>query len=291
MVREVYSTHVNSPERTHVDGRSKTAVSPRFDDGSIRRARPAVPLQKTSPLNPWPRMIVLLALFAGLVGGVAGVVGTSLYQRRESARRAPETARQMTPPREEASARAAESATPGVGEPTYNASSTGNATSTDNTTVGETEAARVAAHASEGEATAARAAEAGRGGEAGEHAALRASLGEWIAATNARDLSRQMSFYDSKLESFYLARGARASAVRAEKERVFGRAGRIAVEADAPDIRLGPDGRTATMRFRKRYRITGGGEDRRGEVVQELRWRKTEKGWRIVSERDLRVLN
>jgi hypothetical protein len=40
------------------------------------------------------------------------------------------------------------------------------------------------------------------------------------------------------------------------------------------------------MRFRKRYRI----DERGGEVLQELRWRRTDSGWRIVSERDLRVI-
>ena len=50
------------------------------------------------------------------------------------------------------------------------------------------------------------------------------------------------------------------------------------------------DGRTAVMRFRKRYQITGGPASRSGEVLQELRWRRTEGGWRIVSERDLRAI-
>jgi ketosteroid isomerase-like protein len=44
------------------------------------------------------------------------------------------------------------------------------------------------------------------------------------------------------------------------------------------------------MRFRKKYAIEGGGEDRSGEVVQELRWRRTADGWKIVSERDLHVI-
>ena len=45
------------------------------------------------------------------------------------------------------------------------------------------------------------------------------------------------------------------------------------------------------MRFRKKYNIEGGGHERRGEVLQELRWRRTKDGWKIVSERDLRVIN
>jgi hypothetical protein len=44
------------------------------------------------------------------------------------------------------------------------------------------------------------------------------------------------------------------------------------------------------MRFRKRYEIEGGPAARRGEVVQELRWRRADDGWKIYSERDIRVI-
>ena len=44
------------------------------------------------------------------------------------------------------------------------------------------------------------------------------------------------------------------------------------------------------MRFRKRYVIRGERLNRRGEVEQELRWTETDDGWRIVSERDVRVI-
>jgi hypothetical protein len=64
----------------------------------------------------------------------------------------------------------------------------------------------------------------------------------------------------------------------------------IDVRTGPPQITLGPDGDTATMRFRKQYVIEGTRENRRGEVLQELRWQKKEGGWKIVSERDLRVI-
>jgi len=122
-------------------------------------------------------------------------------------------------------------------------------------------------------------------------AALRSALGEWIAATNARDIPRQMGFYDRQVGAFYLARNVSRAAVRAEKSRLFAAASAVEVRAGEPDIRLGPDGRTAVMRFRKRYHIAAGDQSRRGEVLQELRWRRTPQGWKIVGERDLRVLN
>jgi ketosteroid isomerase-like protein len=120
--------------------------------------------------------------------------------------------------------------------------------------------------------------------------ALRSALDEWVRATNERDIARQMEFYAPTLEAFYLTRNVPRSAVRAEKQRVFARASVIDVRAEAPEIVLGGAGRTAVMRFRKQYEITNGSQSRRGEVVQELRWRRTPEGWKITSERDVRVL-
>jgi ketosteroid isomerase-like protein len=127
----------------------------------------------------------------------------------------------------------------------------------------------------------------GGGGWAG---ALRSALDEWVRATNERDIARQMEFYAPTLEAFYLTRNVPRSTVRAEKQRVFARASVIDVRAEAPEIVLGDAGRTAVMRFRKQYEIANGAQSRRGEVVQELRWRRTPAGWKITSERDVRVL-
>ena len=122
-------------------------------------------------------------------------------------------------------------------------------------------------------------------------AALRSALDEWIEATNRRDIVRQMEFYAPMLKAFYLTRNVPRSAVRAEKARVFGRASAVDIRADAPEIVLAEAGRTADMRFRKIYRIEGRGGSRSGAVVQELRWERTPGGWKITSERDVRVLH
>ena len=119
---------------------------------------------------------------------------------------------------------------------------------------------------------------------------LRRALDDWIAATNARDIDRQMKYYPPVLRAFYLKRDAPREAVRAEKERVFLRASTIDVRADAPELVIQEQGRAAVMRFRKSYRIEGGGQNRSGEVVQELRWQLTPQGWKIFSERDVRVI-
>lgn len=119
---------------------------------------------------------------------------------------------------------------------------------------------------------------------------LRAQLEEWIAATNRRDINKQMTFYAPQLAAFYLARNVSRDAVRTEKERAFRGASKIDIQADAPEIIFLSDNRTAVMRFRKRYIVEGRGQNKRGEVVQELRWQQTRAGWRIFSERDVRVI-
>jgi len=119
---------------------------------------------------------------------------------------------------------------------------------------------------------------------------VRRALDEWIAATNNRDIARQMSFYMPQLEAFYLTRNTPVSAVRAEKNRAFQTARSIDIRAAEPEIVFQDGGRTAVMRFRKQYRIVDSSKTRSGEVVQELRWQRTANGWKIFSERDVRVI-
>ncbi|MEJ7846813.1 MAG: nuclear transport factor 2 family protein [Pyrinomonadaceae bacterium] len=121
-------------------------------------------------------------------------------------------------------------------------------------------------------------------------AALRSALGEWVAATNNRDIDGQMMFYMPQLEAFYLTRNSPRSAVRREKNQSFARADSIDIRAKDPEIVFQESGATAVMRFRKEYKITAGKRIRGGVVIQELRWRRTNNGWRIFSERDIRVI-
>lgn len=127
------------------------------------------------------------------------------------------------------------------------------------------------------------------GASTGDNAAvLRDSLGEWINATNAADLGAQMRFYAPTLERYYLRRGFTRDAVRGDKAALGKRARLRNVEIEDPQITVAPDNTTATMRFRKNYSFDD--SPTRNAVLQELRWRRTPEGWRIISERDLRVL-
>ena len=99
-----------------------------------------------------------------------------------------------------------------------------------------------------------------------------------------------MSFYMPELKAFYLARDVPRNSVRQEKNRVFAAARSIDISAEEPEIIFQDAGRTAVMRFRKKYLVADKSKTRSGEVVQELRWQQTNNGWRIFSERDVRVI-
>jgi ketosteroid isomerase-like protein len=116
------------------------------------------------------------------------------------------------------------------------------------------------------------------------------ALDDWVSATNVRDIRRLITFYTSEVKAFYLKRDVPLSFVRNERARAFRQAGEIEVLAMEPEIIFRDAGRTAIMRFRKQYVVEINGQRRSGEVVQELRWRKTESGWKIFSERDVRVI-
>jgi ketosteroid isomerase-like protein len=115
-------------------------------------------------------------------------------------------------------------------------------------------------------------------------------LQEWIAATNAGDVPAQMTFYAPRLTTFYRTRDVSRAAVRAEKTRVFRDADVVDIRIGAPEITFSDDAGRAVTRFEKRYVIGGRRTRRAGAVVQELEWVKSAAGWKIVSERDLRVL-
>lgn len=275
----------------------QTLPTPHFDEESIQNARPAVPLAETKARRFWPLALVLMCL-SSLVGGVMGIALSRYENRAEQISTTP--AASVAPegslvsiPMSRDSDRVVKS-TPNESDPL-----------SQSVADAEEKTHDVGPGASDGNAEPARARSRDnsaldaepptntisdpQGGDL--RAMLHGALDEWIAATNARDIQRQMDFYNQKVNAFYLTRNVPREAVRAEKSRVFGRANRIDIRAAAPGIRVSRDGRTATMRFRKKYAIEGGGEDRRGEVLQELRWQRTDDGWKIVSERDLRVIH
>jgi ketosteroid isomerase-like protein len=258
-----------------------TLRAPNFDAGSVRRARPAVPLTRADG-RPSTLTWALVALAAGMLGGLLGIFALNSYQRG-----AAETAPAVAEASEGAKATQAGAADGGASPVPGDGAQTSGAQMRGQAIAESVAAARPVGAAAE---TADGAAAAEGPAPTGDAAELRGALAGWVAATNARDLERQMDFYDARVGVFYLSRNASRAAVRAEKSNVFSRATAVDVRAEEPQISLSPDGQTATMRFRKRYAIEGEGMERRGAVLQELRWRRTPAGWKIIGERDLRVI-
>jgi ketosteroid isomerase-like protein len=119
---------------------------------------------------------------------------------------------------------------------------------------------------------------------------LRSALDDWINATNRRDIPRQMMYYMPELRAYYLTRNTPREAVLREKQRIFANVRSVNITAEDPEIVFQDKGMTAIMRFHKKYKITDRARTRSGEVIQELRWQQTNNGWRIISERDIRVV-
>jgi hypothetical protein len=250
----------------------KTLVAPRFDEEAISHARPAVPIDEADGPPPRrlkqaaseltsSRLALALVLVSMLASFVIGALLTVLYQRHaaSSATAAAQKSSATTPRTSEP-----EDFTPAVPaqtapvEPVDNEEETPEASSQEYTD---------------------------------QLSDLRTTLDQWIATTNARDLNRQKDFYMPKVSAFYRARNVSRDEVLADKARTFEHADLIDVRAEGePEITIHPNGRIATMRFRKQYAIKSGQQDHHGEVVQELRWRRTGQGWKIISERDVKVI-
>ncbi|MGA9995668.1 MAG: nuclear transport factor 2 family protein [Pyrinomonadaceae bacterium] len=281
-------TLANDSETRETD---QTLPIPQFDDDAIKHARPAVPLAKVETTRSWPtKVLIIAAVLAALIGGAVGRSLPALFHKDvETPPQAAQTETSKGPvlntqddtssemPVSEAQKASNKTSVPTAQNqpaPAQAESSNKQLASVENKNEKRAEADSTQSVAPDGDT----------------EASLRDALKGWVTATNERDINKQMSFYPQTLKAFYLSRNASREDVRAEKARVFSHAESVDIRAGAPDIKVSPDGRTATMRFRKRYQIAGGGEDRAGEVLQELRWQKVGGKWRITSERDLRIV-
>jgi serine/threonine protein kinase/ketosteroid isomerase-like protein len=123
-----------------------------------------------------------------------------------------------------------------------------------------------------------------------ERVALRSTVDSWLAAHNTRNLSQLTNFYMPKVSPFYRTQNTTRAAVRAEKARLFQEPAMSIKRTSDPEIIFATNGRIATTLFRKSYNRGTTAQPDSGEVLQEIVWQKTNRGWKIISERDLRVL-
>jgi ketosteroid isomerase-like protein len=130
-----------------------------------------------------------------------------------------------------------------------------------------------------------------RDGDGGKGARRFAStIDGWLAAHNTRNLTQVTNFYMPNVSTFYLAQNTTRAAVRAEKARLFQAPAMTLRRMSDPQITFEQDGARATTIFRKSYSRSEASQSQGGEVLQEIVWQKTNRGWKIISERDIRVL-
>jgi hypothetical protein len=286
----------NHPENREVVDHTEqadedTLVTPRFDEEAIRQAKPAVPLSELVAHRVSPKLLLAAVLVAGLLGSIIGSVLSVRYfshpgeskssvseaQKAAEAQNTLQTNDEKVPPK---SANANLPASVLKHEETSAQSKKGEDQEPEKSDSPSQEAIN------EGSEDQVRATD-----REPDEQNLNRAFHTWLQANKEGDVDRQMGFYNSEINAFYRKRKVSPEAVRAEKSRVLGRANTIQIEAGEPDVKISPDGQQATIRYRKRYRIEGEEGNREGEVLQELRWKRVNSKWRIVSERDVKVLN
>ncbi len=114
------------------------------------------------------------------------------------------------------------------------------------------------------------------------------TLQAWINASEEYDIKRYVSFYAQTLEGYYEARNVSRRAVEVDKLRQFGQEKSPIIDIHSLSVNLNQGQRAATVRLTKRVALRNDhGESHSRDVMQELRWLKSSRGWKIVSERDL----
>lgn len=151
------------------------------------------------------------------------------------------------------------------------------------------EGAQPANATTRGGTTAARSAARGAGGED----EVREVLDDWVAAAAAGNVGRLMAFYAPELEAFYGRRDVKSSSLRAELNRLYGRAEKVEARIlGEPRISFEEGGRVALVRLRLGYSVEGKGrKTRRGEVTQRLRLVKADGAWKISGQRGENMLS
>jgi len=113
---------------------------------------------------------------------------------------------------------------------------------------------------------------------------LHDALNEWVAAMQSHDIDKQLSLYAPLIQKYYTSRNVSLDAVRDDKTRRPQFSDVRDVNIGEPQITFGSGGRTATMLFSLEYASGDQSNPRRDQVWYELKWSKTEEGWKIIRE-------
>lgn len=284
------TNHINN-----TDAEYDEPVAPaRFDTDALRQAKPAIPVSRLLAHKPKSGILIIAALLAALLGGILGSYLAIRYMNKQADTET-KVAESASPQEQTENSQSDNAIKPSQADKSGDTTSEPEArTNKQEQPTNQTRKEKDKAEKKEPDTHSMQETTAppdtpiqhtGR-----ENRELQEAFYNWLEANKEGDVNRQMRYYNSKVSAFYRWRDANLSDVRAEKSRVLGHADTIHIEASDPDIAISSDGQQATVRYRKRYRIEGNEINRTGEVLQELRWKRINNQWRIVSERDVKVL-
>ena len=118
--------------------------------------------------------------------------------------------------------------------------------------------------------------------------AVNGRLKSWKKSIETRDLEKHLQYYAADLETYYLASNVNRDFVRADRSRAFNQFDTFKLEIINVDINL-ESNETAIITFDKGWNFERENNFSSGLVQQEIKMRKIDKQWLIVSERDLQV--
>ena len=118
--------------------------------------------------------------------------------------------------------------------------------------------------------------------------AIAARLKSWESSIETRDLEKNLQHYADQIETYYLASNTNRDVVRADREQAFKRFNELKLDIINVDINLETND-AAIITFDKSWDFTDDSAFSNGLVQQEIRMRRIDKRWLIVSEKDLQV--
>lgn len=117
---------------------------------------------------------------------------------------------------------------------------------------------------------------------------INAHLKTWQRSIETRDADKHLEHYADRIETYYNAADVNKAFVRDDRRRAFERFDTLEVELINIDVYLESKD-AAIVVFDKSWDFKRGESFSNGLVQQEIRLRKIENEWLIVSEKDLEV--
>ncbi len=117
---------------------------------------------------------------------------------------------------------------------------------------------------------------------------IAARMNAWQASIEARDIEKHLQFYADRLDDYYLQQNVGREVVEADRAHAFAQFDRMKMQLINIDIKLQSTDE-ATVTFDKSWDFKKDAAFSNGLVQQEMRWRKIDKQWLIISEKDLQI--